>query len=109
MAINPGDMYALFNAGVAEWYLSEKLKVEKKPKGFPSIKGIYRFPFQPDREWRRRLRAFAQGAKRIREIPEPVISIAEGILSGTYNKRPPLIGPHQPPLLMEEKGLKEPG
>ena len=107
LAINPNDMYALFNNAVMEWYLSKGSETEKKPEVSSSARDIYQIPFPSEKVWKQRLLTFIKRAEQIRRFPELVIGIAEEILEGRYHKRPPLIYPPEPPLPGNPKGIKK--
>ena len=97
LAHGPENIYALFNMGVIEWYL-DKQNEEEGLKTSSSATDIFRSSFQPDRKWRQRLETFVEKGRQIRRFPENVMTIAKGILQGTYDKRPPLIYPPERPL-----------
>jgi hypothetical protein len=106
LAVKPGDPYALFNAGVIEWYLSERLRTQRIPQGSPDVKATDRSAFQRRAEWRRHLQAFVREATRTPRRPRSAIDLAQGILRGTYDGRPILARPAEPPLLADGKGVK---
>jgi len=103
LAVKPRDPYALFNAGLIEWYLSEKLKTQATPETSPPIGTAGRHP----PEWRRLLQTFVRQAKRAPRKPASAIYLAEDILRGAYHGRPPLARPAEPPLLVDDKGVKQ--
>ncbi|MDP6112070.1 MAG: hypothetical protein QGG53_09400 [Planctomycetota bacterium] len=74
----PNDPIALFNNGVIEWHLSRQ----------PDAKS--------DDKWKETLRAFHKKAAGNINISLDIVFIAQSILSGSYDKRPPVIRPQQP-------------
>jgi hypothetical protein len=72
------DPIALFNNGVIEWHLSRQ----------PDAKS--------DGKWKETLRAFHKKAAGNINISLDIVFIAQSILSGDYDKRPPVIRPQQP-------------
>jgi hypothetical protein len=74
----PNDPIALFNTGVIEWHLSRQ----------PNAKS--------DGKWKETLRTFEQKAAGNTNISLDIVFIAQSILSGGYDKRPPVIRPQQP-------------
>jgi tetratricopeptide (TPR) repeat protein len=74
----PNDPIALFNTGVIEWHLSRQ----------PGAKS--------DGKWKETLRAFEKKAAGNTNISLDIVFIAQSILSGGYNKRPPVIRPQEP-------------
>ena len=109
LAVKPGDPYALFNAGVIEWYLSERLGTQRTARWPPDVKATDRYGFPRRPEWRRYLEAFVRKATSTagRSTSASAIDMAQGILRGTYDGRPILARPAEPPLLADGKGVKQ--
>ncbi|MDA0838068.1 MAG: hypothetical protein O2857_09835 [Planctomycetota bacterium] len=74
----PNDPIALFNHGVIEWHLSRQ----------PDAKS--------DGKWKDMLKAFEQKAAGNTNISLEIVFIAQSILKGDYDKRPPVIRPQEP-------------
>ncbi|MDP6354178.1 MAG: hypothetical protein QF473_03690 [Planctomycetota bacterium] len=74
----PNDPISLFNNGVIEWHLSRQ----------PGAKS--------DDKWKQTLRTFHEKAAGNINISLDIVFIAQSILNGSYDKRPPVIRPQQP-------------
>jgi len=107
LAVKPGDPYALLNAGVIEWYLSERLRTQETPHGPSDVEAKDRSVFQRQPPWRQHLQAFLKRAKEVPRRPTSAIDMAEGILRGTYDGRPLLARPAEPPLLADGVGVNQ--
>jgi hypothetical protein len=107
LAVKPSDPYALFNAGVIGWYLSERLGTQRTPQGPLDVEATDRYAFPRRPEWRRYLQAFVREATSTARWPTSAIDMAQGILRGTYDGRPILARPAEPPLLADGKGVNQ--
>lgn len=107
LVLKPTDAYALFNAGVTEWYLREKTNAWAKTTSPHDWKSGGLYPLQTRPLWGQRLRMFLKLAKSTPGMSESAVGIAQSILNGSYNMRPPLARPAEPRLLRSEKGRPE--
>jgi hypothetical protein len=107
LAVKRGDPYALFNAGVIEWYLSERLRTQETPQKPPDVEATDRSVLQRQSQWGQHLQAFLKRAKKLPRRPTSAIDMAQGILRGTYDGRPTLARPAEPPLLADGVGVKQ--
>ena len=107
LAVKPGDPYALFNAGVIEWSLRDRLGTQETPQELSDVEATDRSVLQRQPPWRRHLQAFIKQAKSVPNRPTSAIDMAEGILRGTYDGRPLLARPAEPPWLADSEGLKQ--
>ena len=88
LELNPLDLLALFNAGVADWHLKQSMNQDSMTSVSGSI-SVGR--------WRQRLQTFNVLAQQSATIPKAAKQIARDILSGTYSELPPfLVPPTQP-------------
>ena len=75
----PNDLIVVYNAGVTEWYaLHQSGKASSTDN------------------WKKALQAFEKHAAGNTNIPLNVVYIAQSILNGSYNQRPPLLRPQEP-------------
>lgn len=90
LTVKPDDPYALYNAGVLEWYLAQAAgaRAEQAPSRVSS--------FDKPPHWPQRLRQFTTEARARPDTPGQIVADAESILSGTFQNRPKLAA--DPPL-----------
>lgn len=86
LAVKPDYTLALYNAGVAEWYLCRSGNAEQPPSG-PVDTAVGKG------RWRTNLRRFLARAEDTSGIPAKAVEIARAIVGETFDGRPPLLVP----------------
>ena len=123
LEVNSNNMISIFNAGVIGWYLevsgigsqqppsigaSAIVKTTARQDGKTRISEAEDPKIESDlgedegaksagsEDWREHLETFVENVKGTKKYPDRTVRIAEAILRGKYNQRPPLMVPPEP-------------